>query len=174
MREARDFCSRCHGRALHRAYAGMLSALSGRPLRASPRLGTPPRAVARSPLPSSQPVSVRRASPEDVALIDGVLEECGSSWRGRHVAEELKREIAVVLVAEQPHDAESRDVVGVVVAWRVAGDSHVLEVRAAALSVCSASAHPSRLLSVLLDASSWPCESAHGGEASEASCWRAS
>jgi ribosomal-protein-alanine N-acetyltransferase len=43
------------------------------------------------------------------------------------VAEELSRPIACVLVAARPPPGDAADVAGVAVAWRVAGDAHVME-----------------------------------------------
>jgi ribosomal-protein-alanine N-acetyltransferase len=43
------------------------------------------------------------------------------------VAEELSRPIACVLVAARPPPSDAADVAGVAVAWRVAGDAHIME-----------------------------------------------
>jgi ribosomal-protein-alanine N-acetyltransferase len=89
-------------------------------------------------------VHIRRASKTDVAAIEAVLQQSGSSWAGRHVEAELARDISVVLVASPAAGAEElRDgaggaaapldeVLGVAVAWAVAGDSHLLELAVAA------------------------------------------
>jgi len=81
-------------------------------------------------------VHIRPAARSDVDAIEAVLAECGSSWAGRHVAAELVRDCAVVLVAStDAADAPAggaqagadAGVLGCAVAWRVAGDSHILE-----------------------------------------------
>jgi len=77
-----------------------------------------------APCHASGALSIRPAHAGDVDSIALLLRDCGSSWGSRQIAEEITRPIALTLVAfEEPPEALQ----GVVVAWRVAGDCHVLE-----------------------------------------------
>ena len=88
---------------------------------------------------------IRPAVPGNAAEIERILAESGSrrvppgaprrmprlsrrparSWGARQVAEELERPMARVLVAAE--DAAPETLLGVAVAWRVAGDAQVME-----------------------------------------------
>lgn len=91
---------------------------------------------------------IRPAVPGNAEEIERILAECGSrrvspgapqlmprlsrrparSWGARQVAEELVRPMARVLVAASETSGESPEqLLGVAVAWRVAGDAQVME-----------------------------------------------
>jgi [ribosomal protein S18]-alanine N-acetyltransferase len=86
-------------------------------------LGHPLASATRHDSAAVPGITLRAATVRDVDAIAHVLALCGSAWKQSHVRDEFTRPVSHVVVAT----TEEASVVGVCVAWKVAGETHVME-----------------------------------------------